>query len=134
MKRSTVLTEKNRGTWATAFTIVIFLPVVLSLLKPLWAEEPEVFLEAADPRWENCVRDPEYMRYHHMDLLKEVRSDVIRDGLKGGITLAGCGECHVNREAFCDRCHEKASVVLDCFGCHFYLTPDELEELERGHP
>jgi hypothetical protein len=134
MKRSTVLTAKNRGTWATAFAIVILLPVILSLLKPLWAAEPEVFLEAPDSRWESCVKDPEYMRYHHMDLLKEVRSDVIRKGLKGGITLKGCGVCHTNREAFCDRCHEKASVSLDCFGCHFYLTPSELEELEGGNP
>jgi len=132
MKRSTVLTEKNRGTWATVFTGIILLPVVLSLLKPLWAQEPTPFLEPADTRWENCVRDVEYMRYHHMDLLKEVRSDVIRAGLKGGITLAGCGDCHHDRDQFCDRCHEKASVVLDCWGCHYYLTESEIEELERG--
>lgn len=132
MKRSTVLTEKNRGTWATVFAALILLPVLLSALRPLWAAEPEVFLEDPDPRWENCVRDPEYMRFHHMDLLKETRSDVIRAGLKGGITLAGCGDCHHNRDQFCDRCHEKASVSLDCFGCHYYLTASELEELEGG--
>lgn len=132
MKRSTVLTEKNRGAWATAFAIVILLPVVLSILRPLWAAEPEVFLEPVDARWESCIRDTEYMRFRHMDLLKDIRADVIRDGFKGGITLAGCGDCHQNREAFCDRCHEKASVALDCFGCHFYLTDAELEELEGG--
>lgn len=132
MKRSTVLTEKNRGTWATAFVVIILLPVVFSVLKPLWAAEPEVFLEAPDARWENCIRDVEYMRFHHMDLLKDVRADVIRSGMKGGITLAGCGDCHHNREQFCDRCHEKASVALDCFGCHYYLTEAELEELEGG--
>lgn len=132
MKRSTVITEKNRGTWATVFVVIVLLPVVLSLLRPLWAEEPEVFLEEPDARWENCLRDLEYMRFHHMDLLKEARSDVIRNGLKGGVTLAGCGECHHNRDQFCDRCHEKASVSLDCFGCHFYLTDSELQELEEG--
>lgn len=132
MKRSTVLTERNRGAWATAFAIVILLPVALSILRPLWAAEPDVFLEPADPRWENCVRDVDYMRFHHMDLLKEVRSDVVRAGLKGGITLKGCGECHHNRDLFCDRCHEKASVVLDCWGCHYYLTRSEIEELEGG--
>lgn len=131
MKRSTVLTEKNRGRWAGVFVVVILLPVFISILRPLWAEEPEVFLEPVDAQWENCVRDTEYMRFQHMDLLKEVRAEVIRYGLKGGITLAGCGECHQNREAFCDRCHEKASVILDCFGCHYYLTPSELQELEE---
>ena len=131
MKRSTVLTEKNRGRWAGVFGVVILLPVILSILRPLWAEEPEVFLDPDDARWENCVRDTEYMRFQHMDLLKDVRADVIRYGLKGGITLAGCGDCHQDREAFCDRCHEKASVILDCFGCHYYLTPAELRELEE---
>lgn len=131
MKRSTVLTEKNRGTWATVFAVVILLPVAFSVLRPLWAAEPEPFLEAADPQWQSCVRDVEYMRYHHMDLLKEVRSDVIRAGLKGGITLAGCGDCHHNRDQFCDKCHQAASVSLDCWACHYYLTASEREELER---
>ena len=80
------------------------------------------------------MRDAAYMRFHHMDLLKEVRGDVIRKGIKGGVTLARCGECHQNRDQFCDKCHEAASVSLDCFGCHFYLTPSELEELEGGNP
>lgn len=132
MKRSTVLTERNRGTWATVFAALILLPVALSILKPLWASEPEVFLEDPDPRWESCLRDAEYMRFRHMDLLKEARADVIRAGLKGGITLAGCGDCHRNRDRFCDRCHEKASVSLDCFDCHYYLTASELRELEEG--
>jgi hypothetical protein len=132
MKRSTVITEKNRGAWAAVFTVIILLPVVLSILKPLWAAEPEVFLEQPDPRWESCYRPVEYMRFHHMDLLKEARSQVIREGSGNGITLAGCADCHHNRENFCDRCHEKASVSLDCFGCHYYLTRSELEELEGG--
>jgi hypothetical protein len=109
--------------------VLILLPVVLSILRPVWAAEPEPFLEPPDPRWENCVEDAEYMRYHHMDLLKKVRADVIRAGLKGGITLAGCGDCHHNRDLFCDRCHEQASVSLDCWGCHYYLTDEERADL-----
>ena len=135
MKRSTVLTEKNRGTWATVFAMIIMVPVALSLLGFVFSrggDPPEVFLEPSDLRWENCIRDAEYMRFRHMDLLKEVRSDVIRHGLKGGITLAGCGDCHQNRDQFCDKCHEAASVSLDCWGCHYYLTASEREELERG--
>lgn len=132
MKRSAVITEKNRATWATVFAVLIFLPVVLSILGLVFsrsAEAETVFLEAPDPRWENCVRDVEYMRFRHMDLLKEVRAEVIRQGLKGGITLAGCGDCHHNRDQFCDKCHQKASVTLDCFGCHYYLTAEERAEL-----
>jgi hypothetical protein len=128
MKRSTVLTEKNRGAWATVFGILIFLPVALSILRPLWAAEPTPFLEPPDPRWEACVRDAEYMRFYHMDLLKETREEAIREGIRGGITLAGCGDCHHHRDQFCDRCHEQASVSLDCWGCHYYLTDEERAE------
>ena len=134
MKRSTVLTEKNRGAWATVFAVIILLPVVLSLVGFVASQggrRAEPFLEAPDPEWKNCVRDAAFMRYRHMDLLKQVRSDVIRAGLKGGITLAGCGDCHHNRDQFCDKCHLAASVSLDCWGCHYYLTASEREELER---
>ncbi len=132
MKRSTVLTEKNRAKWATAFAVIILLPLglsILGLVLPRGSDASEVFLEEVDPRWENCVRDSSYMRYYHMDVLKQARSEVIREGLKGGITLAGCGDCHVNRDQFCDKCHEAASVSLDCFGCHYYLTAEEQAEL-----
>ncbi len=134
MKRSTVLTKKNRAKWATAFGVVILLPVILSLVGFVVSRKPEVpvvFLEAPDPRWENCVRDASFMRFRHMELLKEVREEVIREGLKGGVTLAGCGDCHRNRDQFCDRCHEAASVSLDCFGCHYYLTAAEKAGLGR---
>ncbi|MFC1575676.1 hypothetical protein ACFL5A_03395 [Gemmatimonadota bacterium] len=132
MKRSTVLTEKNRAAWATAFAILIILPVgisILGLVIPDGPDMPQVFLEEVDPRWEACVQEASYMRFRHMDVLKEERRKVIREGLKGGITLAGCGDCHVNRDQFCDKCHEEADVILDCWGCHYYLTAEELAEL-----
>ena len=127
MKLSTALNRENRGVVATVLVILILLPVGASIVgfamkgRP---EVPEVFLERADPRWESCVREPEYMRFYHMDFLKQIREDVVRKGIKGGVTLAGCGDCHRNRELFCDRCHLAASVNLDCFGCHFYPETD----------
>jgi hypothetical protein len=135
MKRSTVLTEKNRIKWATVFSVLILLPIALSVVGFGFSrgQEVEVFLEAPDSRWESCYRDTEYMRYHHMDLLRDVREDVVRYGVRGGVTLAGCGDCHTNRDQFCDRCHEAASVSLDCFGCHFYPeTASERELLRMG--
>ena len=132
MKRSTVLTEKNRAAWASVFAVIILLPIGFSIAGFVFSggrEVSEAFLEAPDPRWESCYRDATYMRFQHMDLLKEVRADVIRRGLKGGITLAGCGDCHLNRAQFCDRCHEAASVNLDCFGCHYY--PESASEREQ---
>jgi len=127
MKLSTALNRENRGVVATVLVIIILLPLAASLVGFALAagrEVPEVFLEKADPRWESCVRDAEYMRFYHMDFLKEVREDVVRAGIKGGVTLAGCGDCHRNRVEFCDKCHNAASVSLDCFGCHFYPETD----------
>jgi hypothetical protein len=138
MKRSTVLTEKNRATWATAFAVIILLPVAWSLVGfvvPQARAVPEgVFLEPADSPREECVLEGDSIewRYRHMDLLKDLREDVIRRGNPGDVdvTLAGCGDCHVNRVLFCDRCHDAASVNLDCFHCHFYPDTDE-ERQER---
>jgi len=127
MKLSTALNRENRGVVATVLVIIILLPLAASMVGFAFAagrEIPEVFLEKADPRWESCVRDAEYMRFYHMDFLKEVREDVVRAGIKGGVTLAGCGDCHRNRIEFCDKCHNAASVSLDCFGCHFYPETD----------
>jgi hypothetical protein len=123
MKLSTLLTRENRGRVASVLGGLILLPFVLSLVgAPFTGEEemPGVFLEQPDPQYENCVRDAAYMRFQHMDLLKDTREQVIREGVKGGITLAGCGDCHRNREAFCDRCHAAVTLNLDCWGCHYY--------------
>jgi hypothetical protein len=134
MKLSTALNRENRGVVATVLVILILLPLGISIVGFVVQgrrEVPEVFLEKVDPKWESCVRDPEYMRFYHMDFLKQTREDVVRAGIKGGVTLAGCGDCHRNREDFCDRCHLAASVDLDCFGCHFYPETDA-ERLAAG--
>lgn len=123
MKLSTALNRENRGKAATVLVIVILLPVIVSLLGLAFqnrSQAQEVFLEKVDPKWQSCVREAEWMRFRHMDFLKQIREDVVRSGIKGGVTLAGCGDCHVNRANFCDKCHQVANVTLDCFGCHFY--------------
>ena len=123
MKLSNTLNRENRGVVATALVIIILLPFgasIVGFVIDTNREVPDVFLEKADPRWESCVRDPDWMRFRHMDFLKETREDVVRKGIPGGVTLSGCGDCHLNRAQFCDKCHEAASVILDCFGCHFY--------------
>lgn len=124
MKLSTALNRENRGRVATVLVVIILLPFAASLVGFVFsrgAQVPEVFLEAPDPQYQECVRETSYMRFHHMDFLKEVREDVIRHGVvEEGITLSGCGECHVNRDRFCNRCHEAVTLNVDCFGCHYY--------------
>ncbi len=85
---------------------------------PLW-------LEAPTPNT-TCVLPKSVIRYQHMNHLKALRDRVMRDGRRVELTggkpqgLGSCRGCHAHREQFCDRCHERASVRLDCFGCHQY--------------
>jgi hypothetical protein len=110
-------------------TLVIAIPVVIMLL-PLGysvvhglvaktADEP--FLERPDEP--DCDgRDREFMRFHHMDLLKEIRDEVIREGIRGEVQrgLARCRDCHTNRDRFCNECHHLVNLTPDCFDCHYY--------------
>jgi hypothetical protein len=78
------------------------------------------FLEMPDTIHKTCVKDTEYMRFHHWELLRDVREEVVRYGNRGEISLLGCRDCHTSRERFCNECHDAASVRPDCYGCHYY--------------
>jgi hypothetical protein len=82
-----------------------------------------VYLERPDPRHPRCVRDTSYMRYHHWELLTQVRDEVMRAGKRGIIGLIGlnkCRECHTSRKNFCNHCHDAVNLYPFCFGCHYY--------------
>ncbi len=130
------MTEHNRGRANLAAVVLILaaiaLPALVSAVGALVAREPEVFLVLPEDH-DECVRDTEYMRFHHMDLLLEIRDQVQRDGqrrgdvgftechpLEGQAECALCKDCHANRATFCNRCHEAVDLKTDCFGCHYY--------------
>jgi hypothetical protein len=128
MKLSTALRGKKLGAVVTVMIVIILLPFgfsVASLAIPGGDQMPDVFLEMPAAQFDSCVRDTEYMRFRHMDLLKQIREEFIRDGIRGNVSLTGCRDCHTSRERFCDQCHQAATVILDCFGCHYYPEPGE---------
>jgi hypothetical protein len=103
--------------------VILLLPLGYSVVSSLFAQEPEmpqVFLEQPDPKHESCVRETAYMRFHHWELLRQVREEVVRYGERGDVGLKKCSECHTSRERFCNRCHDAVSLHPDCFGCHYY--------------
>ncbi|MFH1842733.1 MAG: hypothetical protein ABIF77_05955 [bacterium] len=110
--------------------IVVVIPIVLLLLPIGYSlgrfvftsnQQTEApFLAAVDPQYESCVMETSYMRYHHWELLRQVREEVVRHGKRGDITFDRCRECHPDRGHFCNQCHVVANVALDCFGCHYY--------------
>jgi hypothetical protein len=78
-----------------------------------------------------CVKESEWMRRNHMELLKHDRDRTLRQGIRpveGSIN--GCVECHANKNdqghyipvnqqgEFCSGCHDYTAVKLDCFECH----------------
>ncbi|MHC5036919.1 MAG: hypothetical protein ACYTHM_06370 [Planctomycetota bacterium] len=84
--------------------------------------DPPGFIEKPDPKFTKCIQgfSREYMSLNHMDLLKEIRLDSVREGKRGAIKLNDCRECHTSREKFCDKCHNVVNLDLDCFDCHYY--------------
>lgn len=103
--------------------VVILAPVGYSFVSSLFAREAQthrVFLEKPDTRDPNCVKETTYMRYHHWELLREIREEVVRYGYRRDIGLYKCKECHKSRERFCNRCHDAVSASPDCYGCHYY--------------
>jgi hypothetical protein len=82
---------------------------------------------------DQCVRDTEWMRTNHMDLLNDWRDLVVRDqqrfeanqvSQQMEMSLSNtCMDCHDNKSTFCDRCHNYMGVQPYCWDCH--LEPEE---------
>jgi hypothetical protein len=100
--------------------IIILSPIAFSAASRLLTTGPQPFLEPPNAQYENCIRDTEYMRFHHMDYLKEVREEYVRYGIRDSEGLTSCKECHASRERFCNRCHDTVDLYVDCFDCHYY--------------
>jgi hypothetical protein len=106
--------------------VLMAVPLVYAVIA--LAARPKVetpYLEPAAPNT-TCILPKERMRYDHMKYLKGLRDEVLREGKADALIgahprgLGSCRGCHAQREQFCDRCHQRASVQLDCFGCHTY--------------
>ena len=74
--------------------LIIMIPFIFSLYSFLFAQndqDSELFLEMPDSKYKNCVKETEYMRHHHWELLRAVREDVVRHGKRGEIYLRRYG-------------------------------------------
>ncbi len=100
---------------------------------PLWytaasgkmSYQPNPVLPASENQ---CVESTQYMRDYHMQLLKNWRDSVVRDGVRTYTASDGkqyaisltdtCLKCHSNKADFCDKCHDYAGVAPNCYSCH----------------
>ncbi|BBO68259.1 cytochrome c [Desulfosarcina alkanivorans] len=111
--------------------LVIFIAVITL---PFWfnmgkaAPAPELELTAKAKAAKVCVMPTEYMKAEHMQLLDVWRHNVVRNAERAFVNPEGklfdmslsntCLDCHSNKEKFCDRCHDYASVRPYCWDCH----------------
>jgi len=108
------------------FIVVISFPFWFNLGKA--APAPELELTAKAKAAKSCVMATEYMTAEHMQLLDVWRHNVVRGGERMFVNPEGklfnmslsntCLDCHSNKEKFCDRCHDYASVRPYCWDCH----------------
>lgn len=85
---------------------------------------------------ESCIAPTADMRRNHMDKLFHKRSQTMRQGIRTeDASLNECVNCHAAKDdsghfvpvteegQFCQSCHERVAVALDCFQCH-RTTPE----------
>jgi hypothetical protein len=109
------------------FLILFTYPLWHALAAGTQAKQPQLKLPTEA---KECVAPIPYMRAAHMRLLIEWRENVVRNGVRqihatngksydASLTRTCLGQCHTDREQFCDRCHNYAGVSsLYCWDCH----------------
>jgi hypothetical protein len=108
------------------FIVVVTFPFWFNLGKA--APAPELELTAKAKAAKTCVMPTEFMTANHMQLLDVWRHNVVRGGERMFVSADNklydmslsntCLDCHSNKEKFCDRCHDYASVRPYCWDCH----------------
>ena len=90
-----------------------------------------------------CVRDTEFMRRNHYELLLHHRTLTVHEGIRTKQeSLANCVSCHAgktgrvtgSKDAFCVSCHAYAAVKIDCFECHSDRAAPSLASAPKPDP
>jgi [DsrC]-trisulfide reductase subunit J len=90
-----------------------------------------------------CVRDTEFMRRNHYELLLHHRTLTVHEGIRTKQdSLANCVNCHAgkggrvtgSKDAFCVSCHAYAAVKIDCFECHSDRPAPSVASLLKPDP
>jgi len=108
---------------AVVLVLLVLLPLGYSVADRVIVSNQasvQAFLEPPETNETRCIRDTTYMRYRHWELLRGVREEVVRYGIRGDVTIDKCRSCHKSRERFCNKCHDATSLTPDCFQCHYY--------------
>ncbi len=109
------------------FLILALYPLWNGLVRSAGKNPPKLELPIEQ---KECVMPIEYMKKDHMTLLIQWRDAVVREGDRSPMTISNvryewslsktCFRCHINKSAFCDRCHNYLAVAPTCWDCHFF--------------
>jgi hypothetical protein len=113
-------------------------------IEPACAGEGVPLPEIAKSRGSACIRDTDFMRVRHMELLVHQRDETVRRGVRPkSESLRECLACHAvpggdgqpvsfaSPKHFCRACHDYAAVRIDCFDCHA-SRPQETAGASKG--
>ena len=117
------MTERNYRRAVITSLLILGAPLALSVAA--YASGTQKYAEPSAPAaTSGCILAAPAMRHEHMTYLKERRDRVVRDGHRKDPNspnlMSTCSGCHHDKAQFCDKCHTRAAVNLDCFGCHTY--------------
>ncbi len=101
------------------------------------AEKSRVYVpKPPKGKGDKCVRDTDFMRANHMNLLLHQRDRTMREGIRTRqYSLKECVACHAvsgtdgqpvryqDPKNFCRVCHDYTAVKIDCFECHASTPP-----------
>lgn len=115
------------GKVAAAAVVILLLPLAYSVVwfaLSLGATGAEPFLASPDTaQGDRCIIRSAYQlnpRFHHMVLLKQLRNEAVREGIRGEVGFGTCQQCHTSKEQFCNQCHRAVNLNVDCYRCHYY--------------
>jgi hypothetical protein len=115
--------ERTYRRAVTMGAILMGVPLVLSAVEYASGAQ-KAAAPVAPVSTARCAIDVPNVRSLHMTYLKQRRDAVVRDAHRSSPSasslMSRCNGCHGDKSQFCDRCHTRASVNLDCYGCHTY--------------
>jgi len=137
--------SKNKKMYNRSLILAGIIIFIALLAFPVWnhfvfgdqdTAAPEIKLSEKAKAAKECVREKEFIKTEHMQLLNEWRDAVVREGRRTynspngksyNMSLSSgensCLGCHENKAEFCDKCHTYASVAPYCWDCH--IDPKE---------
>jgi len=115
-------------TGLAVFVIIVTFPIWYNVSGKERVPNPQLPKDVKE-----CVRDAEFMRRSHMQMLLDWRDEVLREGKRGKIEIRGvkyekslqngCLHCHPSEQKFCNQCHQYVAVDPYCWDCH--IKPKE---------